>query len=235
MGFDLRQTSSPDLSQPNQRHGKTQMQPRWPAHMVECVALRALLATLRFLTGQQWVRPGNDERRVLDKREASYVIALRKIPMTQSFLTRKRQGPRPRTTRTNPHTQLDQNAPVEMQERLFELGKSLAGVEVGESLVSVPGARAFHLPGCSGRQGASMIACEFAHIHPAHDGSLHMTLPPNIVEDAIANGWAELHPLAGRFGLPSNIVMVYGPRDEDEFEVVADLLRASHALGLPAR
>ena len=41
--------------------------------------------------------------------------------------------------------------------------------------------------------------------------------------------WAELHPLAGQHGLPANIVMVYGPRDADEFTVVADLVRASHA------
>ena len=40
----------------------------------------------------------------------------------------------------------------------------------------------------------------------------------------------ERHPLAGQYGLPGNIVMVYGPRDEDELAVVADLVRASHRL-----
>jgi Family of unknown function (DUF5519) len=148
----------------------------------------------------------------------------------QSFLTRNRNGPRPRTTSTNPHTQLDQNAPVRLQEKLFELGKSLAGVEVGKSFVSVPGARAFHLEGCSdAHHGSFMIECEFAHLHPSHDGSLHMTIPPDLVDKVIANRWAELHPLAGKHGLPANIVMVYGPRDEEELAVVADLLRASHA------
>jgi len=56
-----------------------------------------------------------------------------------------------------------------------------------------------------------------------------MTLPPDIIEAVIENGWAEFHPLAGKYGLPGNIVMVYGPREEQEFAVVADLLRASHA------
>jgi len=74
-----------------------------------------------------------------------------------------------------------------------------------------------------------MIECEFAHLHPPSDGSLHMTLAPEIVEKVIDRGWAELHPLAGRHGLPANIVMVYGPRDEDELAVVAELLRASHS------
>jgi hypothetical protein len=122
-----------------------------------------------------------------------------------------------------------------MQERIFEFGKSLAGVTVGRSLVSVPGARAFHLTGCSHRHGAFMVECEFAHLHPARDGSLHMTLPPDIVNEVIANGWAELHPLAGKHGLPGNIVMVYGPRDDDELAVVADLLRASHLFAKPMR
>src|SRR5688572_9448938 len=94
-----------------------------------------------------------------------------------SFLVQKRPGPRPTTTSTNPHTQLDQNAPIPLQEKVFELGKSLAEVEVGPSLVSVPGARAFHLPNCAHQPEAFMVECEFAHLHPSHDGSLHMTLP----------------------------------------------------------
>ena len=123
-----------------------------------------------------------------------------------------------------------------MQERVFEVGRSLSGVAVGPSLVSVPGARAFHLPGCgSAAHGAFMIQCEFAHLHPPRDGSLHMTLPPEIVEQVIDNGWAERHPLAGRYGLPANIVMVYGPRDAQELAVVGDLVRASHAFAAAER
>jgi phospholipase/carboxylesterase len=154
----------------------------------------------------------------------------------KSYLDTRRAGPRPRTTPTNPHTQLDQNAPAALQERVFEIGRSLAGVAVGPSLVSVPGARAFHLPGCGHvAHGAFMIQCEFAHLHPPTDGSLHMTLPPEIVEKVIDNGWGERHPLAGRHGLPANIVMVYGPRDEEEFAVVGDLVRASHAFAAAER
>lgn len=147
-----------------------------------------------------------------------------------SYLANRRAGARPRTTPTNPHTQLDQNAPHALQERVFVLAKSLAGVVIGPSAVSVPGARAFHLPHCAqANHGAFMIEREFAHLHPPSDGSLHMTLWPVIVDRVIANGWAERHPLAGKFGLPSNIVMTYGPRDEAELAVVEDLVRASHA------
>jgi hypothetical protein len=152
-----------------------------------------------------------------------------------TYLDTKRGGVRPRTTSTNPHTQLDQNAPLELQERLFALAAGLAGVVVGPSHVSVAGTRAFHLPGCRhAAEAGFMIEREFAHLHPRVDGSLHMSLPPAAVGTAIDNGWAEYHPLAGKYGLPRNIVMVYGPRDEAELEIVAGLVRASHGHACPA-
>jgi phospholipase/carboxylesterase len=151
-----------------------------------------------------------------------------------SYLDTKRAGPRPRTTPTNPHTQLDQNAPRPLQEQLFSAARALPGVVVGPSQVSVPGARAFHLPACAHPADAGfMIGREFAHLHPSADGSLHLSLPPEIVRTVVDNGWAELHPLAGKHGLPTNIVMVYGPRDEAELEIVAALVRASHAGACP--
>ena len=151
-----------------------------------------------------------------------------------TYLSTQRRGPRPRTTPTNPHTQLDQNAPVAMQEALFAWTRALPGVVVGPSHVSVPGARAFHLPACGRPAPAGfMLEREFAHLHPARDGSLHMTLPPEVVERVIENGWAERHPLAGQHGMPTNIVMVYGPRDEEELEVVDALVRAAHAHACP--
>ncbi|MDX6397311.1 MAG: hypothetical protein QOJ43_719 [Gaiellaceae bacterium] len=148
-----------------------------------------------------------------------------------SFLARRREGPRPSATATNPHTQLTQNAPADLQERVFALASSLPGVVVGPSAVSVPGARAFHLPETApAARETFMVEREFAHIHPSSDGSLHLVLAPDVVDAVIENGWAERHPLAGQYGLPGNIVMVYGPRDEGELAVVEDLVRASHTL-----
>jgi hypothetical protein len=147
-----------------------------------------------------------------------------------TYLDTKRVGARPRATRTNPHTQLDQNAPPALQERLFAVMRALPGVVVGPSHVSVPGTRALHLPGCRHPAEAGfMLEREFAHLHPPDDGSLHLSLPPAIVEAVIDNGWAERHPLAGKYGLPTNIVMVYGPRDEAELAIVEALVTASHA------
>jgi luciferase-like monooxygenase len=111
-----------------------------------------------------------------------------------------------------------------MQEQLFTRAQALPGVSVGKSLVSVPGARAFHLDEALARgpNDAFQRGREFAHIHPAHDGSLHMTLPPRLYEEVLAKGWGEPHPVSGT-------MMVWGPRDEQELEVIWNLVRASHA------
>ena len=75
-----------------------------------------------------------------------------------------RRGTRPATTPTNPHQQLDQNAPTDLQEELFGRGLELAGVYPGPSGISVPGARAFHLEPrlAKGPLQAFMVGTEFA-------------------------------------------------------------------------
>jgi hypothetical protein len=141
-----------------------------------------------------------------------------------------RKGPRPRTTPINPHSQLDQNAPVDLQNVLWERMRALPHVETGPTRISVSGARAVHLPADRGAGPALafMVEREFAHIHPASDGSLHLTLPDDIRTDAVAKGWAEPHPLVPKGRVPATVVMVYGPRDAEELETVWSLVVASH-------
>ena len=142
----------------------------------------------------------------------------------------QRNGPRPRTTPTNPHTQLEQNPDtsivVELARRVF----SLPGVEERPSAISVPGARALWLreevP--AGPREAFMIGREFAHVHPMPDGSLHAALPPEVAREAIEKGWAEQHPVARMGYIPQNVVMIYAPRDAEEVEVVASLVMESY-------
>jgi hypothetical protein len=142
-----------------------------------------------------------------------------------------RPGPRPRTTPTNPHTQLDQQPEDmgirdELARRLF----LLPDVEERPSAISVPGARALWLADAAptGPPEAFLIGREFAHLHPHPDQSLHAMLPPELAEEAVEAGWAEVHPVA-RLGLiPENAVMIYAPRDDAELEVVERLIRASY-------
>lgn len=148
-----------------------------------------------------------------------------------------RLGDRPRTTPTNPHTQLDQQPTdltwvEELARRIF----SLPGVIEQPSRISVPGARALVLAPeeATGPPEAFLIDREFAHLHPAPDHSLHAMLPAETVTEAVAAGWAEPHPVALRGLIPPTAVMLYAPRDEAELDVIEALVRASHAFARSA-
>jgi hypothetical protein len=149
--------------------------------------------------------------------------------MSQSILPR-RSGSRPRTTPTNPHTQLEQNPEREVVEELALRVFALPDVEERPSAISVPGARALWLRDgvTPGPREAFMIGREFAHIHPMPDGSLHAALPPEVAREAIEKGWAEQHPVARMGHIPQNVVMIYAPREEGEIEVVAGLVAEAY-------
>jgi hypothetical protein len=148
-----------------------------------------------------------------------------------------RPGPRPRTTPTNPHTQLDQQpGEPRLQEELARRVFALPGVEEEPSGISVPGARALILAADqpAGPPEAFLIGREFAHLHPTPDHSAHAMLPLDFANEAIEAGWAEPHPVARMGLIPPNAVMLYAPRDDDELDVVERLIRASHAFARPA-
>jgi hypothetical protein len=73
-----------------------------------------------------------------------------------------------------------------------------------------------------------LVGREFAHMHPAPDRSLHITLPERRAREAIEAGWAEPHPLVAQDVLPPTHVMVYAPRDDAELEVVYGLVWESY-------
>jgi hypothetical protein len=157
--------------------------------------------------------------------------------MTHHPTLAKRRGPRPTTTSTAPHTQLDQQ-PVDdtIRQQLADRVFALPGVHQAPSAVSVPGAHALVLSrdpslepeATTGPAEAFLAGREFAHLHPAPDQSLHLTLPHDLVHIAIEAGWAEVHPLVAAGRLPPTHVMVYAPRDTKELEVVTALVAASH-------
>lgn len=142
----------------------------------------------------------------------------------------RRAGARPRTTPTNPHTQLDQNPERWMVDELAGRVFALPDVEERPSMISVPGARALWLSDGvdGGPPEAFIVGREFAHIHPLPDGSLHAALPPEVAEEAVRKGWAEQHPVARMGYIPQNVVMIYAPRDEEEVGVVAGLVARSY-------
>lgn len=159
-----------------------------------------------------------------------------KQPLSADDAIPARTGPRPETTDAPPgtmvaHQQTTQNAPVEMQDALLERVRTLPGVRIGRSWVSVEGARAFHLDPelAVGPRDAFAVKQEFGHLHPPHDGSLHLTPTAELRAELIEKGWAEPHPRA------RGTVMVYGPRNEQELEVIWMLVRRGYerATGSP--
>ncbi|MEV0186234.1 hypothetical protein AB0I54_44490 [Streptomyces sp. NPDC050625] len=142
-----------------------------------------------------------------------------------------RTGSRPEVSTTIPQQQLTDNAPSELQEKLFARLSTLRDVHSRQSAISVPGARGFMLAAPrSGPAEAFLVpqAGEFAHLHPEFDGSLHVALPVHLAAEAIRHGWAVAHPLAG-VRLTPGMVLVYGPRDDAEVDVVSAIVATSHA------
>jgi phospholipase/carboxylesterase len=141
-----------------------------------------------------------------------------------------RLGAPPVVSWTIPQQQESDNAPAVLQEQLFEKASALPGVEVAPSRISVPGARGFTLRAGSGEQLAYLVpqVGEFAHLHPAHDGSLHLVLPTDLAADVSAKGWGRPHMWAGT-RLSPGFMMVYGPRNEEELATVLGIVTASHA------
>lgn len=138
----------------------------------------------------------------------------------------QRRGERPQTSDAPDGTQIaheqkSQNAPRDLQEALLERVTTLPGVSIGRSFVSVQGARAFHLQPelAKGPREAFAVRQEFGHLHPPYDGSLHLNPGPELRAELIEKGWAEAHPRSSR------TVMVYGPRDEAELEVVWQIVQ----------
>ena len=141
-----------------------------------------------------------------------------------------RAGPPPAVSWTIPQQQESQNAPTHLQERLFEQVRALGGVDVGPSRISVPGARGFTLREGSDDEQAYLVpqVGEFAHLHPAYDGSLHLVLPPELAADVSTKGWGRPHMWAGT-RLSPGFMMIFGPRDDSELAIVFGIVNASHA------
>ena len=140
-----------------------------------------------------------------------------------------RPGARPTTTDVNPHTQLDQNAPIDLQDRLRDHALALPRVRGGRSNVSVPGAVAFFIDNPPRPATVpDLFGGEWGHIHPHHDGSLHLILPTPDAERLIELGWGEYHNVVTLGLAPPIVIMLYGPRNEDELKVAKNILEIAY-------
>ncbi len=137
-----------------------------------------------------------------------------------------RQGPKPVTTPAPaktpwPQSQVSDNAPPEIQTAIVDRILTLADVSIGPSVISVPGARGFFLDDRLFK-APRFAGTEFAHIHPEWDGSFHLMLSPDLVNKVGWSGWGEFHPRSDK------VVMVYGPRNDEELETVLELVTIAY-------
>ena len=138
-----------------------------------------------------------------------------------------RETPIPRTTDGVPHVQIDVQAVPEISQELLRRVEAIGGIEIQNSIVSLPGALGFwvkeHVP--LARPDVIVRGREFAHIHP--DGSLHATLSPALASQAVRANWAVYHPWANQRRGWEGFVMIFTPSSKDELEVVLELVRQS--------
>ncbi len=141
----------------------------------------------------------------------------------------QRAGQRPRTSEDIPHRQLDQSPNPSVYSLVAARWGDMPGTVQGPSGISVPGARALFLPQCAvcNERYGFIHGREFAHLHPAADGSFHMALAPDDLQCVLARGWGELHPWAFIGRVLPNVALVFAPRDEREIELVLDIAAAS--------
>ncbi|MFJ8086512.1 luciferase family protein [Streptomyces sp. NPDC096205] len=106
--------------------------------------------------------------------------------------------------------------------------RRLPGVFTSPSLVSEPGSPALRIDRRDRPFEAFLHPAvdEFGHLHRA--GFPHLTVPVTALPLLTELRWTEPHPISRRAGVPDSIVMLYAPRDEDELEVAATVLRASY-------
>ena len=141
-----------------------------------------------------------------------------------------RAGERPQTHYGLPHEQTSQNPPADVYQKLKDQAFDFPFVERRPSMISVPGTEALWLQndcehGCA---EAFMIGNEFAHVHPPYDGSMHMMLPQDLAAEVVEQGWGEMHPLVPRGEMPPTLLMVFGPRDDDELQLIINLINESY-------
>lgn len=142
----------------------------------------------------------------------------------------KRTSPKPYTSSHVPHVQVGVEPVPELSKELLRKVSRIPGVEIRNSVMSLPGALGFRLAKdvALTRPDLGVRGREFAHMHP--DGSLHAFLSPALAIEAVNAGWAAHHPWSKKWPKWKGFVMLYTPMSKSELEVVLQLVKESYNL-----
>ena len=142
-----------------------------------------------------------------------------------------RIGQPPITGDQPPHLQFSDQSPRDIFEKmekwaLVDLPDQIPFIRQHPTLISVPTSKALWLdesrPAVKDAFMPPAYSREFAHLHA--DGSWHLVVGKDTVEEILKAGWGERHPWYDRGVLE---VMVYAPRNETELKTVKQLVRTS--------
>ena len=143
----------------------------------------------------------------------------------------KRVGDKPLTGQQPPHLQFSDLSPKEVFEKmeqwaLFDLPEKVPFIRKHPTLISVPSSQALWLDESKAAAKNAFMppshSREFAHLHA--DGSWHLVVAENTVEEIIMAGWGERHPWYDKGVLE---VMIYAPRNDDELSIIKQLVITS--------
>ena len=144
-----------------------------------------------------------------------------------------RPGPNPTATFEIPHQQLNQPAPIVVQEELITAVAALPNVLLWESPNFLPGAISWILGESlnTDEKGDLTAGSEFGHQHRNEVGSMHLNLPAAASQIVLQKGWAVLHPLSAVIhgSRAVDYLLVYAPRDNEDLKIVWLIVQASYA------
>lgn len=140
----------------------------------------------------------------------------------------RRETPIPQTTNGVPHVQIGIEPNPAISAELLERVSKFPGVDIRQTVVSLPGALGFWISDdvTLARPEVIVGGREFAHLHP--DGSLHASLSPALAAQAAKAGWAVAHPWADQRPGWEGFVMIFTPVTGDELDVVFGLIVESY-------
>ncbi|KAA8650646.1 hypothetical protein EYZ11_002809 [Aspergillus tanneri] len=141
-----------------------------------------------------------------------------------------------------PQRQLDGFTPGGLREKFMEEFQSFATqsphlVKLAPSKLELHADAYFLADGLEASIPAQKTDREIAHIHRLKDGSVHVVLAPADCKKIFDAGWGQRHSLSGAkvprgfsgktLELPSEYVLIYAPRNENEVAFVMEVIKAS--------
>lgn len=144
----------------------------------------------------------------------------------------QRRGPPPRIHPGPPQHQLDQLPGAREWDAMRGIVEAWNGADIAPSRRAAAGTIGLFLPEGAPRsphEECFLIGAEFAHHHPGTDGGLHLVLPPDWHDQAIAKGWAVPHTWAGRPTVSPWTVLIFAPRGPEELRVATRLIEVAEA------